>query len=325
MEPLIGAPPLPEGRRAVEAWHSLDRRTRADLLVGGRTSRDPTIAVIAVGYARTALARTPGRRIRIQVALVLAVTIVAAAVSLLLRPGRPVGGGWWLALYLVLGAALAWYNWAARRRRIRLTRMETGHASLLWQTEEPGPEDEWDEVPPAPPVSSLAVRFSWRARLMMLGLPALLVALGGWQLWRSGLTTVTGWPVAVTVAASAVLLYLQLRWVRPWAPVMRLDAAGLHIRAWDLRVPWDEVTEIRVTPVRGATARNAEKRVVAFMVTDPEALAGRISGAPARAARRSVQAYGTPLSISDLLMDSGAEDVVAAARTHTTAPVRRFA
>jgi hypothetical protein len=43
-----------------------------------------------------------------------------------------------------------------------------------------------------------------------------------------------------------------------------------------------------------------------------------------RLARRSVDAYGTPISVTDLLLERKAEDIVAAAVRFTSVPVRRF-
>jgi hypothetical protein len=79
MQPLTGMPPMPSGRNAVDAWRTLDRETRQRLL-GGESAPDSTIAVIAVGYARTVLARSPRRRLwPLLAVMICAIAVLTAA------------------------------------------------------------------------------------------------------------------------------------------------------------------------------------------------------------------------------------------------------
>lgn len=68
----------------------------------------------------------------------------------------------------------------------------------------------------------------------------------------------------------------------------------------------------------------AKRSVVVFMVAHSEALLGQLASRPLRMARRVQAAYGSPLAIADVALDHTAEHIARAAKTFTTAPIRRF-
>jgi hypothetical protein len=109
---------------------------------------------------------------------------------------------------------------------------------------------------------------------------------------------------------------------------LRLDSgrttAGTHHEDNRTGRTWSEIAEIRISPVRGGNARTTQRRVVAFLVNDPQEAVTRSPTFAQKQARRSVDAYGTPVSVTDQLLERTAEDSVGAAAAFTSAPLRRF-
>jgi len=315
MEPLTAMPPLPGGRAAIDAWRTVDRQVRRRLLAG-EPAPDPTTAVIAVGYARTLLSRTLRHRLVIAFATA-GIVVVAGVPVVLIWPSA------WLlwTLFVIIGAVTP--RVLIQRRYLQLIRMENLNAGRLWATEVPAPQP----APAAPvaPGQTTEVRYSTAALIRVYGLlGGLLVGCPLVMVLLSGVTAFSiGYVVAMAIAL-VWILYATLRWTRPWLPVLVLDGDGLLLPAQECRTPWSQIIELRITPVRGGTARNPRHRIASFMVADPQAaLAGR-RGPHLRRGRIAIKAYGTPLSITDRLLTCTAEDIVSAAAAFTTAPVRRF-
>lgn len=332
-------PPVPSGRPAVDAWKSLDRAARRRLL-RGEPDPDPAKAVIAVGYARMVLSRSPLRRgLPIASALVIICVVVAVVVAVADTVAPP-SRGRDISLFvtipgIIVAVAIAMYG---RRRTVALIRMEYANASRLWATETvAGAEDVEPSAPSSPRASPqravatgsptavgagpVAFRYSARAVLRLYTqLAAILVACTA-VIWL--LPSVRPIAVVVTILMAMVVGYLAyqfVRRVRPWEPLAVLNAEGIAFPREGVRVAWPEITEIRVSPIRGAGARTARHRVVAFLVADPEAVVTRFRSFAQRRGRRSLSLYGTPISLTDYLLVRSAEDIVTAALGFASVP-----
>ncbi len=93
--------------------------------------------------------------------------------------------------------------------------------------------------------------------------------------------------------------------------------------AFDL--PWTSLAEVRLIPVRYARRGNQGAMVVAFIPQAPSAVLDAIPGGSRRRKRleRSLRAYGTPLTVSDYIIDHTGEQIAAAVTSLATVPVRR--
>lgn len=321
-------PPIPAGRQAINAWRELDRETRTRLLAG-EPHPNPTVAVVAVGYARAMLAGTR-RRLRLPL---LATVVCAVAVLVVVSDAS---GTWVLAsplgaaIYvLVLFPLVLALMLRTRRQNVRLLRMESVNASRLWATEVSPPPPAHAPAPgwaPVIPAGRDPVSFRYASRRVLTGFGILIAVLALLQLsWLSPdqrpLTVVLDCLLVPIVGWST---YRLVRHVRPWEPPVVLDAGGIAFPGPGVRVAWPEIIEIRVSPVRGGGTRMADRRVAAFIVGDPEGAVTRFRPFARKAARRSLEAYGTPIAVTDLLLERSVEDVIAAAGGFTSAPVRRF-
>jgi hypothetical protein len=231
-----------------------------------------------------------------------------------------------------------------RRQILQLVRMENVNASRLWVTEMPPPPAPWPTRPmnsvpypyPAPspypaPTSPTTTggepvifRFSTRRLLGLYGTLAAMLALTQVIWLQPGQRLLAGLVTLLMGAALGLVVYRVVRRGRPWEPPVVLDTEGIVFPAQGVRVAWSEIHEIRISPVRGGNARTAQRRVVAFIVGDPQECVQRFHAFAQKQARRSVDAYGTPISVTDQLLERTAEDIVAAAARFTSAPVRRF-
>jgi hypothetical protein len=120
---------------------------------------------------------------------------------------------------------------------------------------------------------------------------------------------------------------LVVRWVLPGRPIVELDADGVHMASIACHVPWDSLAEVRLVPVRYAKRGAQGAVVVAFVPQDPPALVAAITGVSRprkRRLERSLRVYGTPMSISDNVIDHPAEQIAAAAAAFAAVPVRRY-
>jgi hypothetical protein len=109
-------------------------------------------------------------------------------------------------------------------------------------------------------------------------------------------------------------------------PILTLDAEGVHMPRYSYTLPWADLAEVRLIPVRNASRRRRQPAaIVAFMPADPEATVRelRAKGGPRRF-EKSCRLYGTPLTIADRLMDQTADQITAAASALAPVPVRRY-
>ena len=119
---------------------------------------------------------------------------------------------------------------------------------------------------------------------------------------------------------------LLARWVLPGRPVVELDAGGVHLPSIACDLPWDSLTEVRLVPVRYGRRGDRGAVVVAFVPQDPASVLGAVTVGRRRRKRmeRSLRVYGTPLTMSDGLLDHSGEQVAAAAAGFAAVPVRRY-
>ncbi|MEV0407072.1 hypothetical protein [Actinoallomurus sp. NPDC050550] len=290
--------------------------------------------MIAVGYSRTLLARSYRRRL--WPTLILAFCVVAILTVVEVATGgavlqRPLGAVLYLALVILSFTALrSWF----RRRFIQLVRMENVNASRLWATETPAPPPPpfptpaESSLPGSGPVAAeqpVAFRFSSRKLLRAYGTVGAVLALVELIVWSEPDERVMA--ALLTCAFLFVIgwsVFQVIRRIRPWEAPVVLDAKGVVFPSLGGGVVWSEVTEIRLSPVRGGGNRAAQRKVVAFLVNDPEAVVARFPASAQKRLRRSWDVYGTPISVTDLLLENTADDIVTTAARFTSVPVRRF-
>jgi hypothetical protein len=332
MQPMAGAPPVPAGAVALDAWRELDRETRRELLRGDRPHPDPSVAVVAVGYARTMLARSVLRQtLPLTVALVGAIVTYAVVLATLAANGRLPASQ---SLTSVLPALLIVPFVLVRRFRLRgriiaLHRMESINAAALWNTERAAPLQDRPGpfVPPSgaaaanPAVVRYSRRYVGRSLLVVaavvIGIEAMVLGFEG------GLVAVL--VTTLLVLAVGLTAYNVVTRTRPWLPMMIMDAGGIELPSMGVRLSWAEVGELQIHPFRaGRSGKKGRHHVVAFVLTDHEAFRAQLTGWWAKKTRTPLSVYGTPLVIADLALDHSAEQIAAAAAGFTSAPIRRF-
>ncbi|HWE87986.1 MAG TPA: hypothetical protein VG317_00820 [Pseudonocardiaceae bacterium] len=318
MEPLIETPLVPSDRDAVRGWRSLDRQTRQRLLAG-EPAPSPTVAALAVGYARTSLSRS-NRHIKISL-FTLAFPLGALAVGVGSRPFIGPIAFTVMATFVVL----VWVGilLSLRRRTVGLLRVDNVNSARLWADESPA-----SAPAPVPYPSSSTVRgetfaacYSRRKLMALLGrqlIPLALIQVA-WLMpeTRSGALVVTD----VSVGFLVMNIVVGLRRTRRSRPALVMDNAGVSLPKYRLQIPWSTITEIRVSTVRTGQSRRSQFDVVAFLVTDPERLMAQFPKLGRRAAR-SIAAHGTPAVVTDKGLDQTVADIVAAATELTSTPVR---
>jgi hypothetical protein len=127
--------------------------------------------------------------------------------------------------------------------------------------------------------------------------------------------------IAVTVLAAIRVLRWGLR-----RPILRLDADGVHIPRYRYTLPWPELAEVRLIPLRAFRRGGGQPTmIVAFVPADPQAAlrALRANGG-GRRLEKSCRLYGTPLTLADRLTDQPADQITAAASAFAPVPVSRY-
>ncbi|HEX6468092.1 MAG TPA: hypothetical protein VF069_03280 [Streptosporangiaceae bacterium] len=332
MQPMTGAPPVPGGAVALDAWRELDRRTRRELLRGGRPHPDPAIAVVAVGYARTMLARSAMRQ-RLPLTAAMAALVMTLAVLFALLDSNDtviISTG----VFNVLPAVLVVPFVVAARLRLRnrivaLHRMEAVNAARLWSTERtaPVPDRPLPQPPPsgAGPSHQVVIRYSRRFLLRSIAIFVAFVAvIETAVVWAEG-GVLALFVTALLAVAVGLTVYNVVARTRPWLPMVIMDRAGMELPSMGARLAWAQITELRIHPYRaGRSGRKGRHHAVAFVLADPEAFRVQLAGWWAKKTRTPLSVYGTPLVIADLALDRSAEQIAGAAAMFTTAPIRRF-
>ncbi len=324
---------------------------------------DPAVAAIAVGYARDGLdrLRLPGRRFTIGLlSMVLALVFIALALS----PAAwrsPVSSSLLAAYIAVLACcgvvaavafSVAFRRIGGRRRGVTLARMELVNLRTLPAglpvLQPAGSQRPAQGTPPAqvprattpggepPPPDQVMIRYDRRKYLSATGQATVLCA------FTIGVTAGLASfaiPGAIRAAAMAVLVPLDLlvalllalnlfaltRWVLRRRAITVLDGAGVSFPTVSYTVPWGELAEIDLHPMRGLDGRPARNWLIAFVPADPGAALASFRPRPRRMlGSRSLRAYGTPLTINDRLLEQTADEIIDAAARFTQISVRRF-
>ena len=330
MHPASWSPPIPAGTPAVDAWKRLDRPTRRELLRSATAHPDPTVAAVAVGYARTTLGRRWWLHTLRQMAWLIPVLSAVAVTATILDVA-------WLRWHLMPVLAppivlLITFVWAVRLTRFKLAliRMENANAPGLLAAEaatstdrrpEPG-HLEREHV--AGPSDRFAVRYDVKTLARLYG-GAVAIAIAA-----VAVTLAIGNPIfyVPVIAAMALLTiffaYNAIRWLRPRNAVAILDRQGVRIPSVGVEVAWHELSEIRILPLRAAPRDRPRSCVIAFVPVDAERFLDQMPARKARAAQRALRYYGSPLVLPDQVLRQSAHEIAAAARAFSTVPVRRF-
>lgn len=225
------------------------------------------------------------------------------------------------ALFAVrAGIRLRRYYWLRRVERVTWTAPASRASRAAPASEGEGEELALHTVP----------RKALRATATLMAILCVGVA---WSVWETasqhGMDQVTG-VVAMIMLACALLLaagqqaWMALRWARPGRPVIELDSEGAHLHLLRLTVPWPEVSEIRLLPVRGGLGM-PNATAAGLVCADPGAVLGaaRLSWLRRSQLASATRVYGTPLVISDMTIDHTAEEIARAASRLAGVPVRR--
>jgi hypothetical protein len=309
------SPPIPTGAAANTAWRELDRRTRRDLLLRSDPHPDPMVACVALGHARTRLDAWPlTTLVRLGVLVVLSGSIMVVGLVVAVRLNDPaVVTSVVISLITALVLGLVIHTVSAF---FQLVRMENVNAPALLAGEVP--------PPPAVPATGepLAVAYAPRAVLRWY---AVVTAVSAFIELRMFLDRdLLRVPFSVLFAALLVFMGHRLfAWVLPRRPVLGLDEDGILVKG-GLSAPWEDITEIRVLPHRGATT-GSEHRVVVFVCADPVVPLAELTGLKRILAERALTYYGSPLAMSTRGLDHTVEQILAAATALHPVPVRNFA
>ena len=313
----------------MDAWKQLDRRTRRALLRSAAAHPDPSVAAVAVGYARTNL----GGRWWLRSLRAVWFAPVAFGVATLLVVSDSVQR--WPQLSALVSASCAvafvWDVVRLTRLRLALIRMENANAPSLLAGEAATSANARAE-PAGVGVGvgvgeSLTVRYSgktlgrWYAGAAVPWVAAVAVSLIAEEpaLYVPAIT--------VAILLTLVLAYLAILAIvglRPGRGAAVLDREGISSPFLDVRVGWQEVAEVRVLPQRTTARKKTHHRVVAFVLGDPEPVLERMGRGKAKGARLDLRYFGSPLSLADHMLDHSVEEIAAAVQNLTSVPVRRF-
>jgi len=133
--------------------------------------------------------------------------------------------------------------------------------------------------------------------------------------------------LSVSMFALVIMFAVRvLAWGSPGRPVLRLDDEGLHLPRFGYTLPWTELTEIRLIPLRAARRRRGQTTaIVAFIPADPQAALRELQSKGAgRRMEKSYRLHGTPLTFADQLMNQTADHIATTATAFTAAPIRRY-
>jgi hypothetical protein len=159
-----------------------------------------------------------------------------------------------------------------------------------------------------------------RPALAKAGLPALLPAFG--TAYTGYLASGGGAVPAVACAGCALAtlliapLYLRavVRAVRG-APLLTLDRAGVTLHSARITLPWPELAEIRIQ-------HGAAGDTLVFVPLDAARVLAGLRGLRRRFARDGMSRVGGPIFLRVAQLASPVEEILAAARHWSAAPVR---
>jgi hypothetical protein len=127
--------------------------------------------------------------------------------------------------------------------------------------------------------------------------------------------------VAFTVfgLVTLVLVPLYLRAVvraLRGAPLLTFDADGVTLHSARVTLPWSNVAQIRIDHTPGRAD------MIVFVPEDPDRAVEGLRGLPRRFARDGIRRVGGPIFVRAAQLASPVEEILAAVRRSTSAPVR---
>jgi hypothetical protein len=331
-----------------DEWRALSLATRRVVWRNARRFRahpDPAVSAVAARYARWYLdARTlQARTQRLALGLVIVDVLGAAGVLGWLsggpvadRPSTPEKTLIW-TIAVVIAAAIVLPYAMRKGRIIRRYRLELANKLTL---ENAAVASGAGPLPSGAGTATatgreLSVRYDRRRVLRhsawLLGILCCMAIVLAGQALSTGITVAFGALGGFLVIFGLLIVVphavLLVRWVLPGRPIVELDADGVHMPSIACHVPWDSLAEVRLVPVRYAKRGAQGAVVVAFVPQDPAALLAAITGVSRprkRRLERSLRVYGTPMSVSDNMIDHPAEEIATAAAAFAATPVRRY-
>jgi hypothetical protein len=142
-------------------------------------------------------------------------------------------------------------------------------------------------------------------------------------------------PLLFAVIGIGAFAHLLVRWVLPHRPVIIFDSEGAEFPVVSCTLPWPELMEIRLFPVRqvqrrsrGGSGRTGsrDKTMMAFVPAHPaDLLAGlQLNRIRRLSCGRGLRLFGSPITIADLMLSHAAEEIAGFAGRFAPVPVRRY-
>ncbi|MEU0545670.1 hypothetical protein ABZ319_37930 [Nocardia sp. NPDC005978] len=275
-------------------WKDLDADVRRALL-RGEPAADPEIDRIAREHAEKALGRSIIRRVIVvfPIALVTGALLGFFAAKCGLPSWAPG------SILFAVGSAIAVVESRRKLAHIRILNVSSGTPRAQTRTE-------WTAARAA---ESLEIR-STASGVLRTTAPWL--ALAGGVLVLAVLSSIPWLIVPVAVFAVTVVTYVALLlWFTLPGNEQILDADGIFMPKYGLRVPWKAIREIRLLPLR-ATARD-KRQVVAFLFHDKQDYLRQLPRWQAVLADLNTKTYLSPLVIIEGVTDRPVEEIAARA------------
>jgi hypothetical protein len=284
------------------SWQSLDRSTRKALLRGERADSD--LALIARAEAERVLHGSLWRRVVRVLAFALPIGIALGVLSAVTGASPTL-----TSIPIALGALVyAVVGIRHRAAMIRFLNTDDGYRP---------------EAVPGVAAGPLGINLSGRQITVIYGrylivvavlvIPGLLLSMPALLV----LAAILGLPV-ICFYAHTMLVY-----VLPKRPAYVLDSEGVFNTKPPIRVPWSNITEIRVMPMHGQ--RNSARQVVTFVLLDDEVFLARLPRWQALIARGNQKTYLSPFVIVDSTVDRSVTEIAEAAAALSGLPVVRQA
>jgi hypothetical protein len=128
--------------------------------------------------------------------------------------------------------------------------------------------------------------------------------------------------LAVVCALGTLMPILIIASYKLWRrPYLAIGPDGVRSPLHGRTVPWQEITEVRIMPYRGAHGKLADHKVITFRMADPDTYLASLSGPMRQAGKGDLNAYGTPLAFTDALLHGTVQEVAAAVPRFTSVPV----
>jgi hypothetical protein len=119
----------------------------------------------------------------------------------------------------------------------------------------------------------------------------------------------------VTLALVPLYLRAVVRALRG-APLLTFSDGGVTLHSARVTLPWSNLAQIRIDHAPGRSD------LIVFVPLDQERVLSELRGLPRRFARDGVRRVGGPIFVRTAQLARPAEEILAAARHSSTAPVR---